>query len=110
MTRVPVKPELLRWACARSRIEELDLCVRFQQVEAWERGEKQPTIKQLEAFAKATHTPLGYFFLPEPPVERLARHFKVSPIVAGRRAMDLRLVGRDVFFTLRTTRSANGIA
>jgi Zn-dependent peptidase ImmA (M78 family) len=30
--------------------------------------------------------------------ERIARHFKVSPIVAGRRAMDLRLVGRDAFF------------
>lgn len=71
MTRVQVKPELLRWACERSRIDELELTVRFPQVEAWERGEKQPTIKQLEAFAKATHTPLGYFFLPEPPVERL---------------------------------------
>lgn len=32
------------------------------------------------------------------PYERLARHFKVSPIVAGRRAMDLRLISRDVFF------------
>ena len=71
MTRVQVKPELLRWACERSRIDEIELTVRFPQVEAWERGEKQPTIKQLEAFAKATHTPLGYFFLPEPPVERL---------------------------------------
>jgi Zn-dependent peptidase ImmA (M78 family)/transcriptional regulator with XRE-family HTH domain len=30
--------------------------------------------------------------------ERVARRFKVSPIVAGRRAMDLRLVGRDTFF------------
>ena len=30
--------------------------------------------------------------------ERLARHFKVSPIVAGRRAMDLKLVSRDAFF------------
>ena len=32
------------------------------------------------------------------PFERIARHFKVSPIVAGRRAMDLRLVNRDTFF------------
>ena len=30
--------------------------------------------------------------------EQLARQFKVSPIVIGRRAMDLRLVNRDVFF------------
>ncbi len=71
MTRVQIKPQLLRWACERSRIDELELHVRFPNVEAWERGEKQPTIKQLEAFAKATHTPFGYFFLPEPPVERL---------------------------------------
>ncbi|MBK8097456.1 MAG: ImmA/IrrE family metallo-endopeptidase [Planctomycetes bacterium] len=71
MTRVQVKPELLRWACTRSRIDRLDLSARFPQIEAWDRGEKQPTLKQLEAFARATHTPLGYFFLPEPPVERL---------------------------------------
>ncbi len=32
------------------------------------------------------------------PFEMIARHFKVSPIVAGRRAMDLRLVDRAVFF------------
>lgn len=71
MTRVQVKPELLRWACERSRIDELELSARFPHVEAWGRGDKRPTIKQLEAFANATHTPLGYFFLPEPPVEHL---------------------------------------
>lgn len=71
MTGVQVKPELLRWACERSRIDEAEQSVRFPEIGAWERGDKQPTFKQLEAFAKATHTPLGYFFLPEPPVERL---------------------------------------
>jgi Zn-dependent peptidase ImmA (M78 family) len=30
--------------------------------------------------------------------EQIAKHFKVSPIVAGRRAMDLRLVNRETFF------------
>jgi Zn-dependent peptidase ImmA (M78 family) len=34
----------------------------------------------------------------ESPFELLARHFKVSPIVTGRRAMDLRLVERQTFF------------
>jgi len=34
----------------------------------------------------------------EAPFEALARRFKISPIVAGRRAMDLRLVGRETFF------------
>ncbi len=32
------------------------------------------------------------------PFESVARRFKVSPIVAGRRAMDLRLVDRETFF------------
>ena len=34
----------------------------------------------------------------ESPFELLARQFKVSPIVVGRRAMDLRLVDRQIFF------------
>jgi Zn-dependent peptidase ImmA (M78 family) len=34
-------------------------------------GEERPTFRQLEKFAQATHTPFGYFFLPEPPEESL---------------------------------------
>lgn len=71
MLRVEVKPELLRWAVERSRVDELELAVRFPQLEAWHRQERQPTLKQLETFSKATHTPLGFLLLPEPPVERL---------------------------------------
>lgn len=37
--------------------------------------------------------------------ERLARQFKVSPVVIGRRAMDLRLVDRDAFFEFYETYS-----
>ena len=44
---------------------------RFDNLEGWESGEVQPTLKQLEKFALATHTPLGYFFLLEPPEEPL---------------------------------------
>jgi len=69
--RVSVRPELLRWAWERARFDPLEIEDRFPQYAAWERGEKQPTLKQLEAFAKATHTPIGYLFLPEPPVEQV---------------------------------------
>ena len=65
-TRVPIRPEMLRWACERARLEPDALAHRIPQLPAWERGEKQPTLKQLEAFARATHTPVGFLFLPEP--------------------------------------------
>jgi Zn-dependent peptidase ImmA (M78 family) len=47
------------------------LAGRFGKLEAWERGEIRPTLKQLEAFAKATFTPVGYLFLQAPPVEEV---------------------------------------
>lgn len=71
MTRVPVRVELINWACARAGSAFHALADRFPKLEAWQRGEAQPTLKQLEAFAQATHTPIGYFFLAQPPVERV---------------------------------------
>ncbi len=69
MTRVAVRPELLRWARERARRDERDLAGRFPKIDAWEKGSVQPTLKQLETFARATHVPIGYLFLAEPPVE-----------------------------------------
>ena len=69
MDRVTIKPQLLRWACERAGFAVADLEHRFPQLSAWERKEAQPTLKQAEAFAKATYTPIGYLFLQEPPVE-----------------------------------------
>jgi Zn-dependent peptidase ImmA (M78 family) len=71
MNRVAIKPELLRWACERAGLASPDLDNKFPQFSAWERGEAQPTLKQVEAFAKATCTPIGYLFLQEPPVETI---------------------------------------
>ena len=71
MIRVPVNPDLLCWARERAGYSVSALAGRFPKIKAWEDGEVQPTIKQLEAFAKATHTPVGFLFLAEPPVERL---------------------------------------
>lgn len=71
MIRVEVKPEVLRWARERAAMDASALIQRFPRLPAWERGQVRPTLKQLESFAKATHTPVGFLFLPEPPVEQL---------------------------------------
>ena len=67
--RVAVKPELLRWARVRADMQLDYLIQRFPKYREWESGNAQPTLKQLEAFAKKTHAPIGYFFLSEPPDE-----------------------------------------
>jgi Zn-dependent peptidase ImmA (M78 family)/transcriptional regulator with XRE-family HTH domain len=69
--RVQVKPALMSWARERAGLSVDTLSRHFPKLAAWERGESNPTLKQLENFAKATHTPVGFMFLPEPPVERL---------------------------------------
>ncbi|MGE3345499.1 MAG: ImmA/IrrE family metallo-endopeptidase [Vicinamibacterales bacterium] len=69
--RVEVRPELFQWAIDRAGLTAAAVLRRLPALEAWESGERQPTLKQLEAFARLTHAPVGYFFLPEPPVERV---------------------------------------
>ena len=71
MIRVPVNPDLLRWARERARVTQDDLTVKFKKLPSWEDGEAQPTLKQLEKFARAVHVPFGYLFLTEPPEEPL---------------------------------------
>jgi len=69
--RVPVQGALLTWAQRRSRVPRDELLAKFPALDAWEVGEKQPTLKQLERFARATHTPVGYLLLADPPEEGL---------------------------------------
>ncbi len=67
--RIEVQPALYAWARARSGIEDEAWAKRFPRYDEWLAGERSPTLKQLEEFAKKTHTPVGYFFLDEPPAE-----------------------------------------
>ena len=67
--RVAVRPELLQWARRRARVEVEDLARRFPKLAEWESGDAAPTLRQLEAFAHATHAPLGYLLLDAPPAE-----------------------------------------
>lgn len=67
--RVDVNPILLEWARRRSSIDDAIFADRFPNFERWVSGTSTPTLKQLETFARGTHTPLGFLFLDEPPVE-----------------------------------------
>lgn len=67
--RVPVAPEMLVWAQERSGQDDDALERAFPKLPEWLRGEAQPTIKQLEKFARKTRTPVGYLLLDEPPAE-----------------------------------------
>lgn len=70
--RVEVSPNLLSWARERAgAAREARLLERFPGLPQWEAGTAQPTLKQLESFAKATCVPIGFMFLQQPPDEPL---------------------------------------
>lgn len=68
---IAIKPEIIRWAVKRSQLAMDDLVQAFPKLGDWETGDGEPTLRQLEKLAKKTMTPLGYFFLDTPPVEKL---------------------------------------
>ena len=69
--RVAIQPNLLTWARERAGLSLDSLVKKFSKIAEWEAGIAQPTLKQLENFAKSVHVPIGYLFLPEPPRESL---------------------------------------
>lgn len=71
MSTVAIKKDVLTWALDRARFTTDQLQRKFPNIPKWISGESQPTLRQLESFAKATSTPLGFLFLEEPPRESL---------------------------------------
>ena len=71
MNTVPASIPVLLWAAERARLSDTALERSFRKWALWLSGDAQPTLKQLEDFARLTRTPIGYFFLPEPPVLQL---------------------------------------
>ncbi len=68
-----ITPEVLKWA--REEHIQLNLSdaakkikVKPEQLEKWENGDAQPTIRQLKDIAKKYNIHITVFYLPEPPV------------------------------------------
>lgn len=79
MSRVAVAPGVLHWAASRAGFTLDSLRNKFPRLSEWADGQSHPTLRQLENLARATSTPLGYFFLPAPPEERLPiPHFRTQ--------------------------------
>lgn len=68
IVRVPVEPTVLEWAVKRSQREEY-LHEKIPNLDAWLNGDRQPTWRQLQDFAKKAYIAEGYLFLKEPPRE-----------------------------------------
>jgi Zn-dependent peptidase ImmA (M78 family)/DNA-binding XRE family transcriptional regulator len=107
---IAVNKLLLAWAREESGYE-LDqvarrLHVKEEKVVAWETGERQPTLRQVEALAKYFHRPLSTFFLPRPPqLPPLAAEYRRLPDVEpGHESPELRLALRQML-----TRRENGL-
>lgn len=71
MISVDIKSDLFSWARERAGKDFYSLERRFPKLADWESGRSKPTLKQIESFAKATYTPVGFFFLEKPPVEKV---------------------------------------
>ena len=95
-----VNPTLLAWAREQSGYASASVAKRLgvkpDRVEAWERGDLKPTVRQAQELAKYYHRPFGIFFLPQPPaVTPLAAEYRrLSGIQPGGESPEFRLAVR----------------
>ena len=68
---VPVHAPVIDWIMQNIHEDQVAPDV-LDQLSAWKTGEKQPTLKQLEAMSRKTRIPFGYFLLQTPPDEDIA--------------------------------------
>ena len=68
---VPVHAPVIDWIVQNIHEDQVAPDV-LDQLNAWKTGEKQPTLKQVEAMSRKTRIPFGYFLLQTPPDENIA--------------------------------------
>ncbi|WP_420458302.1 ImmA/IrrE family metallo-endopeptidase [Neolewinella sp.] len=67
--RVPIRSNILTWAIERAGYAVEPFLAGRPDAAKWMSGDKEPTLRQLEQFAKRLHVPFGYLLLEEPPEE-----------------------------------------
>jgi Zn-dependent peptidase ImmA (M78 family)/transcriptional regulator with XRE-family HTH domain len=99
---ISINPALLAWARQESgyavdRVARR-LHVKEERVAAWETGQRQPTLRQVENLARFFHRPLSVFYMPRPPqLPPLAAEYRRLPDVEpGRESPELRLALRQM--------------
>jgi Predicted Zn peptidase len=103
-----VNPTLLAWAREQSGYAPEPvakrLSVKVERFLAWERGDRKPTVRQVEALAKVYHRPFGLFFLPQPPeFPPLAAEYRRLPgVTPGVESPELRLAIRTMSYRRET--------
>lgn len=75
MSNALINPPILKWARLRSHLDieivAKKLSIKAEKLMKWESGEDVPTFRQAQNLANILHIPFGYFFLQEPPEEKL---------------------------------------
>ena len=66
-----INPEIIDWAITRAGNDLTEFYFANPDVSDWVKGEKKPTVKQLENFTHKVHVPFGYMFMDEPPEEKI---------------------------------------
>ena len=79
-----VNPPLLVWAREQSGYAPDSVAGRLkvkpERLQAWERGDRAPTVRQVERLARIYQRPFGLFFLPQPPsVPPMAAEYRRLP-------------------------------
>jgi transcriptional regulator with XRE-family HTH domain len=99
---IAANPSLIAWARAESGYAVERVAKRLQVTEervvAWEKGERQPTLRQLEALARFLHRPLSVFFLPRRPqlLPLAAEYRRLPDVEPGHESPELRLALRQM--------------
>lgn len=77
-SHISINRSILEWALARSGKSPDVLGDKFPKLSKWLKGENL-TLHEVENLSKETLTPLGFFFLEEPPFEKLSiPHFRTT--------------------------------